>query len=91
MNIPLSDTQVDLLSSAGEVVFAEDECAPDAETLDRAWVRLFGQPRSAETVLGTSDQVDAYVTVYASGRVAVVGPPRCGWTQIRVVDLVEAR
>jgi hypothetical protein len=66
-------------------IWSEDECAPDAEDLDSAWLRIFGEPRPPrEGCVSFDDEGDALVYEYPGGRFAQVGPPRCGWTEIRV-------
>jgi hypothetical protein len=65
-------------------VFTEDECAPDAESIGQAWRRLFGVERQDEILVEKQDGGDCMVFLYASGRVAHIGPPRCGWTSIFV-------
>ena len=74
------------LMDAGRRLFEEDECAPDGESLEHAWCRLFGEPLP-EHFVEREDWGDCTVTLYRNGRIACIGPPRCGWTAIYVADV----
>jgi hypothetical protein len=72
------------------VIFSEDECAPDAESLDAAWKRIFGEPRPKESI-AFHDGGDCMSYEYPGGRFAQIGPPRCGWTEIRLAKSVARK
>lgn len=67
------------------VLWAEDECTEDGETFDHAWCRLFGEPRP-QACIREEDWGDCEVAEYGNGRMAMYGPRRGEYTQIRVFD-----
>ncbi len=69
-------------------LWVEDECAPDAERIGQAWQRLFGEPRPAKA-LQEQDGGDCVAYLYPKGRLAFVGPPKCGWTEIWQLPVSE--
>lgn len=65
-------------------VWREDDCAPDAESLDAAWRRLFGEPLDLSRALLTVDGGDCTAHLFPVGRVAVTSYR--GNAQIRVLS-----
>ena len=47
----------------GAVLWAEDECAPDAESIYAAWKRLFGEALNTENAVRVADYGDAMLYV----------------------------
>jgi len=56
-------------------VWTEDDCAPDAESLSNAWLRLFNEPLETKKALKTKDVGDADLYYMPNGRVACVSYP----------------
>jgi hypothetical protein len=67
------------------VIWAEDECAPDSETIEQAYKRLTGyQGRLA--ALQWVDEGDCFLYDYGNGLLATVGPPKAGITALRLEE-----
>lgn len=64
----------------GAVLWAEDECAPDAESIYTAWKRLFGEALNTENAVRVADYGDAMLYEMPGGYIATISYP--GNTQI---------
>lgn len=64
----------------GAVLWVEDECAPDAESIQAAWKRLFGEELDTSKAVREADYGDAVLYEMPGGYVATMSYP--GNTQI---------
>lgn len=64
-------------------IFVEDDAAPDAETLNQAWERLFGTPRNQDEQDDELDGGDYLLYKFTHGRFACVA---CDGKEIRMSE-----